>query len=496
MISPSEYLRHDAISLAELVKRRELSASELLEAAIAQSEAVNPRLNALTIPMFELARARAKSQLEGPLAGVPFLIKDLFQDYAGVLASSGSASGRRAQYTPAQHAEIVQRWLSAGLVIFGRTNTPEFGAKGITEPDAWGATRNPWDLTRSPGGSSGGAAAAVAAGIVPVAGASDGGGSIRIPAASTGLFGLKPGRGRTPSGPWLGEAMHGAAMNHVISRSVRDSACLLDATHGPERGSLCKLAAPPRPYLAEVERVPGRLRIAFSARSPLGTEVDPAASSALEQTARLLEQLGHDVEPGEPDIDGLALARDFLAIWFAHLAVHMKHAREQLGARDADFELDSLAMEAIARVQRATDYVESYLRWNHYGCQLSEFLARYDVYMTPALALPPPRIGAVHTPTWAANLMRAGMPLGLSRLIPLAKDTIAQATLENLRGVPFTQLANVTGVPAMSVPLATFANGLPLGIQFVSDHGAEGLLLSLAAQLEQASPWQQRRPAL
>ena len=496
MIAQKDYLQLDAVGQADLVRRGEVSASELLEAAIDRAEKINPRLNAIVIPMYEIARARARGTLAGPLAGVPFLLKDLHQDYAGVVATSGSRALRRVGAVPERHSEIVERDLAAGLVVFGRTNSPEFGAKGITEPQAWGPTRNPWNVDHSPGGSSGGAAAAVAAGMVAVAGASDGGGSIRIPAASTGLFGLKPGRGRTPSGPGIGEAIHGAAMNHVLSRSVRDSAAMLDATHGPEPGSVCRLAPPPRPYRNEVERDPGRLRVAFSARSPIGTSVDAAAVAAVERTALLLEGLGHEVEPAEPSIDGTALARDFFRIWFAQLACQLSAARDRWGAREEDFELDSLAMQAIARARSAPDYAESYIHCLEYGFRLSQFLARYDVYMTPTLAEPPPRIGALRTPQWATALMRGAMPLGLSRLIPLAEGTIERVSIHNLRGFPFTQLANVTGVPAMSVPLGEFPGGLPLGVHFLADHGGEGRLLSLAAQLERAAPWHTRRPPI
>jgi len=496
MITDSEYLAWDGVALAELVRRGEVSAPELLEAAIRRAEAVNPRLNAITIPMYELARERAATPLQGPLAGVPFLIKDLLQDYAGVLATSGSRLLRKAGYVPTQHSEIVRRYLAAGTVIFGRTNTPEFGSKGITEPEAWGPTRNPWNLEHSPGGSSGGAAAAVAAGIVPLAGASDGGGSIRIPAGCTGLFGLKPGRGRTPCGPGVGEAIHGAAMNHVLSRSVRDSAAMLDAIHGPEAGTPFAIAAPAQPYAAEVGREPGRLRIAYSVRSPLGTPVDPAAVAAVEQTARLLAELGHDVEQAEPLIDGMQLARDFLGIWYAQLAYLMQSAREQVGAFGSGFELDSLAMVAVARGRSALDYVRHYVHWNEHGYNLAMFLERHDVYMTPTLAQAAPRIGEVATPPWAAALGRALMPLGLSRLIGHAPGIVERVALDNLRVVPFTQLANVTGVPAMSVPLHTFPNGLPLGVHFLTGHGGEGRLLSLAGQLEQAAPWHARRPQL
>src|SRR5688572_9077716 len=305
-----EYGNYDALGLAELVRNRQVSAPELLEAALARAEAVNPKLNAIITPMHDIARARAKETLEGPFAGVPFLTKDLFQEYAGVRTAYGCKALKAAGYTAAEHSEIVRRWLAAGTVIFGRTNTPEFGAKGITEPDAWGATRNPWNLAHTPGGSSGGSAAAVAAGIVPMAGGNDGGGSIRLPAGHCGLFGLKPGRGRTPWGPAYAELMHGAAMNHVLTRSVRDSAAMLDATHGPEIGSMYRIEPPARPYLEEVTREPGRLRIGFTAASPIGTDVDPEAVTAVRNAAKLLESLGHHVEEAAPDIDGMQLAQD------------------------------------------------------------------------------------------------------------------------------------------------------------------------------------------
>jgi amidase len=490
MITFEEYRAHDGLALAELVRTGRVSARELLEVAIARAEEVNPQLNAIVIPMYEEARALRHGA--GPFAGVPFLIKDLYQDYAGVRATSGSLAFKHAGHVASEHAEIVARWLRAGVVVLGRTNTPEFGAKGITEPAAWGPTRNPWDLTRSPGGSSGGSAAAVAAGIVPLAGASDGGGSIRIPASCTGLFGFKPGRGRTPTGPEVGEALHGAAMNHVLTRSVRDSAAMLDATHGGERASLFALAAPERPYLEEAQRDPAKLRIAFSTRSPIGQPVHPDAVAAVERTARLLEQLGHHVEQAEPAIDGLALARDFCVVWFANLARAVEEAARRLGTRD--FELDTIAMAAIARSTSSVAYASSYTQWLVCARQLAEFLAERDVYLTPTVASPSPEVGARTTPLWAERAMRLSLPLGGSRLIPLAADTIQQTVVANLGWVPFTQLANVTGVPAMSVPLERFASGLPLGLHFLAHHGGEGRLFSLAGQLERAQPWDARRP--
>jgi len=495
VISAEEYRRHDALGLAELVRSRQVSASELLEAAIARSAEVNPKLNAIIIPMHELARERAQQNLEGPFAGVPFLTKDLFQEYAGVQTAFGCKGLKAAHYKPDIHAEITARWLKAGAVVFGRTNTPEFGAKGITEPEAWGPTRNPWNLERIPGGSSGGSASAVAAGIVPMAGANDGGGSIRIPAAYCGLFGLKPGRGRTPWGPQMSEAMHGAAMNHVVSRSVRDSAAMLDATHGSDTGSLCHLAPPARSYLEEVSRALGKLRIAFSTRSPIGSTVDPEAIKAVTDATRLLESLGHHVEEAEPQVDGLQLAKDFIVMWFAQCAATVRQIKRRTGCGNEGFELDTLAMAAFGEASRASEYVEGYWRWGDYTRQLGEFHQKYDLYMTPTLAHPAPRVGQIATPQWQHVAMKILMALGLSRVI-LKSGMIEQMVQENLKWVPFTQLGNLTGVPGMSVPLHWTPDGLPLGVHFLASHGGEGLLFQLAGQLEQAKPWKDKWPSL
>lgn len=483
-----EYARHDGLGLAALVAGKQVTATELLECALARAGEVNPKLNAIIIPMHDIARARATENLEGPFAGVPFLTKDLFQEYQGVQTAYGCKGLKAANYKADAHAEITARWLRAGTVIFGRTNTPEFGAKGITEPEAWGATRNPWNPERIPGGSSGGSAAAVASGIVPMAGANDGGGSIRIPAAYCGLFGLKPGRGRTPWGPIYSEAMHGAAMNHILSRSVRDSAAMLDATHGSEPGSLCHLAPPERPYLEEVSRDPGKLKIGFSTRSPIGTDVHPEAIKAVADAANLLESMGHHVEEAAPQIDGMQLAKDFILMWFGHMAVDVQRIKRQTGCGDDGFELDMLAMAAFGRATRADEYLESHGRWSDYTRQLGEFHQKYDLLMTPVLAQPPPRIGEVATPAWQHVAMKILLALGLSRVI-LKSGMIEQMVRENLKWVPFTQLGNLTGVPAMSVPLHMTADGLPMGVHFVAPHGGEGLLFRLAGQLERAQPW-------
>ena len=508
-----EYVKRDGVGLAELVARGEVTATELLELAIARAEAVNPKLNAIIIPMKDVARGRAKEQLAGAFAGVPFLTKDLFQEYLGVQTAYGCKGLKAANYKAPFMAEITARWLKAGVVIFGRTNTPEFGAKGITEPDAWPPARNPWNLAHTPGGSSGGSAAAVAAGIVPMAGGNDGGGSIRLPAGHCGLFGIKPGRGRTPWGPAMSEAMHGAAMNHVLTRSVRDSASMLDATHGSEIGSLCNLAPPERPYLEEVGREPGKLKIAFTARSPIGTDVHPEAVKAVQDTAKLLESLGHHVEEGEPQVDGMQLAKDFIVMWFAQCAATVRTIKAQTGCGDSGFELDTLAMAAFGNATRASEYVEGYWRWSEYTRKLGEFHQKYDLLLTPTMAMPPARVGEIVTPTWQHIAMKILLALGLSRVI-LKSGMIEKMVRENLKWVPFTQLGNLTGVPAMSVPLHWTADaapsasaggensfsmtpaGLPLGSHFVAPHGGESLLFRLASQLEKARPWFDRRPPL
>ena len=490
-----EYRKQDGLGLAQLVARKEVTAAELRELAIARAEAVNPKLNAIIIPMYDIARERAKQPLGGPFAGVPFLTKDLFQEYAGVQTAYGCKGLKAANLRAPVHSEITERWLKAGTVILGRTNTPEFGAKGITEPDAWGPTRNPWNLDHVPGGSSGGSASAVAAGIVPMAGANDGGGSIRIPAAHCGLFGIKPGRGRTPWGPQYGELMHGAAMNHIVSRSVRDSAAMLDATHGPEIGSLYHIAPPERPYLEEVTRDPGKLRIGFSTRSPIGTDVDKEAVQAVQDAAKLLASLGHQVEEAEPQVNGMQLAQDFIVMWFANCAATVDAVKVMTKCGNEGFELDTLAMAAFGRATRANQYVEGYLRWNEYTRQLGEFHQKYDLWMSPTLALPPARIGEIATPAWQHFALKILVALRLERLA-LAFGIVEQMARENLKWVPFTQLGNLTGTPAMSVPLHWTAAGLPLGVQFVAPHSGEGLLFRLAGQLEKAKPWFDRHPPL
>lgn len=483
-----EYVKHDAMGLAELVEKGEVTAEELLEVAIARVEQVNPQLNALIHPLYDMALAQIDSGLAGPLAGVPMLVKDLFQEMQGAPHHMGNEALKVRKVTAPYDSTIVRRWKKAGLVPFGRTNTPEFGAKGITEPDAYGAARNPWNTDHSPGGSSGGSAALVAAGAVPLAGANDGGGSIRIPAAYCGLFGLKPGRGRTPWGPDFTEAMHGIAVNHVVSRSVRDSALVLDASHGRELGSLYDIAPPERSFLESAQTPPGKLRIAFSTRSPLGTSVSPEAVEAVEKAVALLQSLGHEVEEGAPDMDMRQMCLDWLNIWFAQCAATVDKVRTDTGCGLQEFEADTLAMLAVGRAIRGDEYATAQARWQSYMISLDKFLAHCDFWLTPTMAEPPLRVGQHATPAVLKGLSRSIAALGGGKLVRLTGQLEEQA-LKNLAAVPFTQLANVTGVPAMSVPLHMCGNNLPMGVQFTGTHGDEGKLLSLAGQLEEAAPW-------
>ncbi|MDV8000178.1 amidase [Rhodococcus sp. IEGM 1408] len=488
-----EYRSHDALGLAALVKDGEITADQLLEAAIQRADSVNPELNAIVRRMDGTARARAGEELTGPFAGVPFLLKDLGQDYQGTPTSSGS---RPLAGVPAvEHATVVQRWLDAGLVVFGKTNTPEFGAKGITEPDLFGAARNPWDTSRSPGGSSGGSAAAVAAGIVPVAGASDGGGSIRIPAACCGLVGLKPGRGLVPMGPGRGEAMHGAATNGVVSRSVRDSAAMLDVLVGGEPSGPYVPAIPARSFLSQVGADPGRLRIGVCTASSINSAPHPQAVAAVETVARALEDLGHHVEILESQpVDDLALARDFLTSWFAYLAWVVEDTRRLTGCADRDFEVDTRIVAALGRAQSSVDYLDAVMRRDQYVRELTTFFSGYDLLMTPTLADLPPHIGALDTPPLAR---RGAAALLATRTAPLLRHSgFVESIIDaNLSWVPYTQLANLTGRPALSLPLHWTPEGVPMGVHFTAQLGGETMLLRLAGQLEQALPWSDRHPA-
>jgi amidase/6-aminohexanoate-cyclic-dimer hydrolase len=471
----NEYESYDALGLAELIRKCEAKPSEILEAAIARLEERNPKLNAVVIPMIEEAREVASGDLpDGPFRGVPFLLKDLHLLYSGTHTSYGC---RLFEDFVADHdSEIVTRYRNAGLVIFGKTASPEFGLTTTTESRLFGQTRNPWNTDHIAGGSSGGAAAAVAAGIVPLANASDGGGSIRIPASCCGLFGMKPTRARTPAGPDAGEGWSGMSTVHAVSRSVRDSAALLDVSGGPDLGAPYWAPPPERPYLEEVGRSPGRLRIAFQSRAFNGVETDPDCVVAVEEAARVCAELGHEVEESSLSIDAETLRKATGTIIAANLRASCEDRAATLGR---DFGADDLepityAMVTAAASTGSAEYARSIRVIHGIGRQVAGFLERYDALLTPTMATPP-------------------LPLGV---LSLSNPDGGEFLGNLLRTVGFTQLFNVAGNPAMSVPLAWNAAGLPIGVQFGGRFGDEATLFRLAGQLEKARPWFDRRPAL
>jgi amidase len=495
---PSPFDDHDALGLADLVRRGEVRSRELIEDAIRRVEGVNDALNAVTTPLYawarEVAAAYDRDLGDGPFAGVPFALKDLNAALAGVPLTSGSAALRR--YVPDRDSALVARQRAAGLVPVAKTTTPELGLMGVTEPEAFGPTRNPWNLDRTPGGSSGGSAALVAARALPAAHANDGGGSIRIPAAYCGLFGLKPTRGRVPAGPYAGEWWDGASVDHAVTLTVRDSAALLDVTRGPDLGAPLAIPPPERPYLDEVRRDPGRLRIGFTRRSPIGTPVEAACVRAVEDAAALLEGLGHDVEEADPEIDGAGLVDSYLTMYVGQTAADLRWIADTFGARaPKEMELATRALALIGEHYSAADYVVARRRWNDFARAMGTFHQTYDLWLTPTVAALPARIGATQPSTAEVFQLETAVRLRAGGLL-VAGGMVEEIANEHLARTPFTQLANLTGQPAMSVPLWWSGEGLPCGVQFVAPFGDEAALFRLAAQLEAERPWRDRRPPL
>jgi amidase len=463
----------DATSQAELVRKKEVQPVELIEAAIDRIEKVNPQINSIVTKMYDEARAAAKVDMGAALfAGVPFLLKDLLAAYKGVRMSSGSRYLK--DFKPNQDSELVNRFKRAGLIVVGKTNTPEFGILPTTEPELFGAARNPWNTNRTTGGSSGGSAAAVAAGIVPMAHANDGGGSIRIPASCCGVFGLKPTRARNPLGPNFGDIFSGMVVEHVVSRTVRDNAALLDATSGNMLGDPYCVLPPVRPFIKEVGAAPGKLRIAFFAEAPLGTPIQADCVAAVEDAAKLLADLGHEVVNTAPAINGEMMWKSFMAIWAAGVTWTIQSMSQVLGRMPAVGELEpaTVALDEMGKKVAASDYLLSVQYFQILGRQIAEFMKNYDVLLTPTLGSAP-------------------LPLGSFASTP--EDAMAGMHVAT-EFVPFTPICNATGQPAMSIPLYWNAEGLPIGTHFMGRYGDEATLYRLAAQLEQARPWVNRRP--
>lgn len=470
----------DATAQAELVRRREVAPVELVEAAIARVEAMNPRLNAVITPLFDEARRQAASASlpDGSFRGVPMLLKDLDSYCAGAPYHAGMGLLRDVGWVAPHDSHLVGRFRSAGFIFLGKTNVPELGLVPTTEPVAFGPTRNPWDPVRSPGGSSGGSAAAVAAGLVPVAHASDGGGSIRIPASACGLVGLKPSRGRTSLGPDNHDVWSGLTVEHVVTRSIRDSAAILDAVAGLHAGDSYCAPRPARPFRDELTVDSGRLRIGVMTGAPAGgIEVHPDCVTAAEDAARLLESLGHTLEPAHPQ----ALDESEFGMWFGQViaswtARALEHWSAVTGRKIGvgDVEASTWALAEMGRAVSAVGYVEAITWLRSYGYRMAQWWTGFDLLLTPTMAEPPPPLGQLHgTPDNPMN--------GLLRAIPLAV---------------FTSPFNATGQPALSLPIYWNEAQLPIGVQLVAAYAREDLLLRVGAQLEQARPWAHRLPAI
>lgn len=475
MAAFKEYADYDALGLGELIAFKQVKAEEILEAAIERIESLNPRINAVVQKMYDAAGATIAAGLpSGPLAGIPYLLKDLSAWQRGARVGHGS---RIFDGFVADHDfTLVERYKAAGLVILGRTNTPEFGLNAATEPVVNGPTRNPWNLERSAGGSSGGAAAAVAVGMVPAAHATDGGGSIRIPAANCGLFGLKPSRARNPAGPDVGEGWSGLSCGHAVTRTVRDSAALLDTTSGPAPGDPYWAPSPPQPFLKEVGADPGRLRIAVQKRTVSGTPVDPECVRAVESAAKLCEDLGHHVEEAMPvfDFNGMRWAMEVIIAANLRNALDVRLDTLKRDQRPDDVERITALWAEQGRRQTARDYARAIVVIHGIGRRFGSFFETYDLLLSPTLAEPP-------------------LPLGATDMMSNDLDAYNERLF---RLIPFTPQFNVSGGPAASLPLHWTPDGLPVGIQLGADFGNEALLFRISAQLEIARPWRDHLPPI
>jgi amidase len=474
MIGSSRYQDLDGLGLAELVKSRKASPQELLDEALARARDVEPAINSLSQIFPDRARSAIAAGLpDGPFHGVPFLVKDVSVSLKGTPTLNGSRLCRNVP--PAdQDSTIVERFKRAGIAIFGKTTTPEFGIAASTETSLTGVTHNPWDLSRTTGGSSGGAAAAVAARIVPMAHGSDGGGSIRTPASACGLFGLKPTRARNPSGPLVGEGWGSLAAHHVLTRSVRDSAAMLDCTHGLATGDPYCAPVPARPFLEEVGSDPGPLRVALQLSPFSGVPVHPECVTAARNAAKLLENLGHHVEEARPEVDWGEIA---LALWVL-VATNIRATVKLFsnGRVPEPDEIDHVTREAFefAGTLDAEAYLNAQRAIHRHGRRMAAFHETYDVLINPTLAQPPVPLGPQHT----------------------NNPDIANYRTAIQTFAPFTSPFNMSGQPSMSMPLHWTAEGLPIGVMASASFGNEALLFRVASQLELAQPWAHRSPTL
>lgn len=494
-MTPEEYQALDGVALGELVRGGEVTSGELLDIAFGLIDKYNPELNAVVVRRDDKARAEASRAPEGVFAGVPFLVKDM----DGVLAGEPNTESSRSlvDWRPTVDSELFIRFREAGLVIAGKTNCPEFGIMGITESELRGPARNPWDPSRTPGGSSGGSAAAVGARIVPLAHAGDGGGSIRIPASSCGLFGLKPTRGRQPLGPYRAEGWNGYVVPGVVSRTVRDSAAALDATHGADAGAPYAEPRAPRSFLKASEKAPGKLRIGFTTQALLGDEMHPDNVAAVLDAVDLLTSLGHEVVEVDLPLDAVALARTYLVVVAAGVGAEIAHTEALTGKapRPEDFELPTWFLGQVGRELSAVELEQARTDSFEVGRTMARVFSehRLNCHLSATTAFPPVLVGELQPGAAERAALAVLRRAATGRALRLVLDQVAA---DSLARTPNTQPFNMSGQPAMSVPLWWNAAGLPIGVQIAGKFGDEVTLLRLARQLEQARGWIHKRPPL
>ena len=486
-----EYDSWDAIACAEKVRSGDVSPAELLDAAVERIDERNPALNAVVHRLTDRARERLGRLPEGPLKGVPFLVKDLKLAIEGTPTTNSTML--RSAHISDVTSVLAQRYEDAGLMVLGKTNTPEFGIMGITEPATRGPCRNPWNTDHTPGGSSGGAGSSVAARMVPVAHGGDGGGSIRIPASACGLFGLKPTRGRVSMAPLMGEAWNGFVQEHVLTRSVRDSALLLDLTGRPMPGDPYAAPVKARPFADEVGRPLPQQRIAWSADPLFAGEAHPDTTAAVHDAVALLEGLGHELVEARPPFPREDLVRAYFRVVASHTAWFVDHTAAEAGKRPSasDFEEPTWLLAQIGWKTRASELVDASVTIQKASRTVGDWFETTPLFLCPTLARPPLRVGELDLKPGERLQLGALRALNSRRLLDVALNELGTNALAP---TPNTQLFNMTGQPAMNVPLFWNDAGLPIGVQIAAPFGAEGLLFQLAAQLEQARPWSGRSP--
>jgi len=493
-----EYRKYDATALAELVSKGEVQPAELLQLAINRTEQVNPQINAVVTKLYDYAEAQLKNGIpQGPFAGVPMLMKDLGLQLKGTRYTGGSRILK--DYISDENSYATEKLLQTGAVIFGKTNTPEFGLTPWTEPELFGPARNPWNTQHTTGGSSGGSAAAIAAGIVPVATASDGGGSIRIPASCNGLFALKPSRGRITLGPHFGEGWGGAVTDGFISRSVRDSAKLYDAVEGGVHGDPYLAGRPDMPYAEEIKLPPRKLKIGYTTQMPEGLNlpIDEENIKAINHTVALLKNAGHQVEEVALPYKKEMLTELLYTMVYGETSAMLDYIGELRGSKPqmGEVEPNTWLLYKLGKSFSANNFASAKLKWNEINRALANYYSRYDMLLTPTLGMRPFKIGAMNTSKVEDSLLRVLNTLGISQVVRYT-GLIEKIAEKTFGWIPYPPLANISGHPAVTVPLHWSADGLPIGVMFTAPMADEATLFRLSAQLEQIQPWFNRVPAI